>query len=135
MGVENELGGSIPLPAAVVGGIVVALLGGGAGLGSYLGPRVDAQALHQCSTNSQLAIEIAKTSLGVAEDHSKEIIDTNDRVKILRAYIERRTQDRYTAQDASRRKTLQAELDSSQDRHRRELDRRLESLERKVGEM
>ena len=80
----------------------------GVGGGTFLQPAVNQEALEACFDNSQRAIN-------VAVQHGEELNN-------LRQYIDTRTQDRYTAQDAGRDWRNQDRRDAEQDRRLNLLD-------------
>lgn len=121
-GATDELGGTTPIPTYLVVLAFGAVFGGGAGFSTFLNPRLETAAYEQCANNAEIALE-------VAADHSREIVDILDRLRTYRDFVVERTQDNYTAQEASRVKAVQRERDEQQERHLREIDRRLGALE------
>lgn len=108
---HDESVGHITISPAVFYLLIGAAGLGGLGGGSFLGPQLEKTALQACFDNSQKA-------LSVAAQHGEELNQ-------VRAFIENRTLDRWTAADQRNHEREQDKRDAQQ-------DRRLDLLERQL---
>ena len=123
---NNELGSSIPIPTYIVVLVIGAAFTGGAGLNSYLGPRVQESAIEQCTRQ-------AATALDVAAQHGEEFVEVNRRIRVLRDYINEKSAERPTGEQQAQRWKNQEDINIRKERWLTEIERRLQAIERKLA--
>ena len=108
---------TVELPTTVLGLLITAALGGGAGIYGFVGPQIERSSVLHCTNLSAKAVDMANRN---AEDISG-----------LRQQLYSLTADRYTSADAARDFRKQAEINERFDRRLTADERLLDKLEKR----
>jgi hypothetical protein len=112
----NDTRDGVKISYPVFYGLLVAATGGGLGVGGFVAPQAERSALEACYDNS-------KTALEVVAQHGQEFID-------LKKYVDDRTFDRYTRDDALREQRNRESEEELQNRRLDWCEARLQELGR-----